>query len=89
MVCFYKPYPSNSPQYDFTLTPLAGGKEKKFALFAIGDPQVRNTTQFNRFNTEAVPAIKVHSQDVKASGINCYGMTLGDIIANSDGTQSS
>ncbi len=86
--CFYKPYPSNSPQYDFTLTPLAGGKEKKFAFFAIGDPQVRNTTQFNRFNTEAVPAIKVHSQDVKASGINCYGMTLGDIIANSDGTNT-
>ena len=86
--CFYKPYPSNSPQYDFTLTPLAGGKEKKFAFFAIGDPQVRNTTQFNRFNTEAVPAIKKHSQDVKASGINCYGMTLGDIIANSDGTNT-
>lgn len=86
--CFYKPYPSNSPQYDFTLTPLAGGKEKKFALFAIGDPQVRNTAQFNRFNTEAVPAIKNHSQDVKASGINCYGMTLGDIIANSDGTNT-
>ena len=86
--CFYKPYPSNSPQYDFTLTPLAGGKEKKFAFFAIGDPQVRNTTQFNRFNTEAVPAIKKHSQDVKASGINCYGMTLGDIIANSDGANT-
>ena len=86
--CFYQPYPNNSPQYDFTLTPLAGGKEKKFAFFAIGDPQVRNTTQFNRFNSEAVPAIKVHSQEVKASGLNCYGMTLGDIIANSDGTNT-
>ena len=86
--CFYKPYPSNSPQYDFTLTPLEGGKEKKFALFAIGDPQVRNTTQFNRFNTEAVPAIKKHSDDVKATGINCYAITLGDIIANSDGTNT-
>ena len=86
--CFYKPYPSNSPQYDFTLTPLAGGKEKKFALFAIGDPQVRNTNQFTRFNTEAVPAIKKHSQDVMATGLNCYGITLGDIIANSDGTNT-
>ena len=86
--CFYKPYPSNTPQYDFTLTPLAGGKEQKFALFAIGDPQVRNSTQFNRFDTEAVPAIKKHSQEVKATGINCYGMTLGDIIANSDGTNT-
>ncbi len=86
--CFYKPYPSNSPQYDFILTPLAGGKEEKFALFAIGDPQVRNSSQFNRFNSEAVPAIKKHSQEVKATGINCYGMTLGDIIANSDGTNT-
>ena len=86
--CFYKPYPSNSPQYDFTLTPMAGGKEKKFALFTIGDPQVRNTSQFNRFNTEAVPAIKKHSQEVKARGFNCYGITLGDIIANSDGTNT-
>jgi hypothetical protein len=86
--CFYQPYPSNSPQYDFTLTPLTGGKEKKFALFAIGDPQVRNTTQFSRFNSEAVPAINKHAQEVKASGINCYGITLGDIIANSDGTNT-
>ena len=87
--CFYQPYPSNSPQYDFTLTPLKGGKEQKFALFAIGDPQVRNTTQFSRFNSEAVPAIYKHAQEVKASGINCYGITLGDIIANSDGTNTS
>ena len=86
--CFYKPYPSNTDQYNFTLTPLAGGKEKKFALFTIGDPQVRNTTQFNRFNTEAVPAILKHSKEVKATGINCYGITLGDIIANSDGTNT-
>ena len=86
--CFYKPYPSDSAQYDFTLTPLAGGKEKKFALFTIGDPQVRNTTQFNRFNTEAVPGILKHSNDVKATGLPCYAITLGDIIANSDGTNT-
>ena len=87
--CFYKPYPSHTNQYDFTLTPLAGGKEQKFALFTIGDPQVRSTTQFNRFNTEAVPAIKKHSEEVKATGIPCYAITLGDVIANSDGTNSS
>ena len=87
--CFYQPYPSNSPQYDFTLTPLAGGKEKRFALFTIGDPQVRNSTQFNRCVSEAIPAIKNHSQEVKARGLNCYGITLGDIIANSDGTNTS
>ena len=87
--CFYQPYPKNSPQYDFTLKPLAGGKEQKFALFAIGDPQVRNTTQLNRCVSEAIPGIKNHSQEVKASGLPCYGITLGDIIANSDGTNTT
>ena len=86
--CFYKPYPTNTPQYDFTLTPLEGGKEEKFALFAIGDPQVRNSTQLSRFNAEAVPALLNHSAEVKASGIPCYGITLGDIIANSNGTNT-
>ena len=86
--CFYKPYPSNTPQYDFILKPLAGGKEEKFALFAIGDPQVRNASQFDRFNSEAVPAIKKHSQEVQAQGVPCYAITLGDIIANSDGTNT-
>ena len=87
--CFYKAYPSHTDQYDFTLTPLAGGKEDKFALFAIGDPQVRNTTQFNRLNTEAIPGIYKHCQEVKASGIPCYAITLGDIISNSDGSNTS
>ena len=86
--CFYKAYPSHTNQYDFTLTPLAGGKEKKFALLAIGDPQPRNTTQFNRFNSEAVPGIKKHGNEIKATGLHCYGITLGDIIANSDGTNT-
>ncbi len=86
--CFYKKYPSGTAQYDFTLTPLAGGKEEQFALFTIGDPQVKNQTQFNRFYAEAVPAIKIHSQEVTGQGIPCYGITLGDIIANSDGTNT-
>lgn len=86
--CFYKTYPSNTPQYDFTLTPLEGGKEEKFALFTIGDPQVRNSTQLSRFNAEAVPALLNHSAEVKAQGIPCYGITLGDIIANSNGTNT-
>ena len=86
--CFYQKYPSGTAQYDFTLTPLAGGKEEQFALFTIGDPQVKNQTQFDRFYAEAVPAIKVHSQEVTGQGIPCYGITLGDIIANSDGTNT-
>ena len=80
--CFYKPYPSNTDQYDFTLTPLKGGKEEKFALFAIGDPQVCNAAQLKRFKNEAAPGLLTHCQEVKAQGLPCYAITLGDLIGN-------
>ena len=79
--CFWKRYPSSSPQYDFTLTPLAGGKEEKFALFTFGDPQVSSDATLNRFLNEAVPGIKSHCNEVTAKGIPCYGISLGDIIS--------
>ena len=86
--CFYKPYPSNTHQYDFTLKPLAGGKEKKFALFTYADPQVSKTTSLNRLLNEAVPEIYKHSQELQSQGIPCYGITLGDIVSNSDSSNS-
>ena len=86
--CFYQKYPSNSPRYDFTLTPLAGGKEKKFALFTYADPQVSSSNGLNRFLNEAVPGIKKHCNELTASGIPCYGITLGDIISNGDSTNA-
>ncbi len=86
--CFFKKYPSNTPQYDFTLKPLPNGKEKKFALFAIGDPQVSSATKLKRFNNEAVPGLKAYSTEMKSKGIPCYGITLGDIISNSDSSNS-
>ncbi len=79
--CFWKKYPSNSPRYDFTLTPLAGGKEEKFALFTFGDPQVSSNASLARFYNEAVPAIKAHYDEVSKT-MPCYGITLGDIISN-------
>lgn len=86
--CFYKKYPSNTPQYDFTLTPLPNGKEAKFALFAIGDPQVSSASKLTRFKNEAVPGLKAYSTELKSKGIPCYGITLGDIISNSDSSNS-
>ena len=86
--CFYKPYPSGSNQYDFTLTPLSGGKEKKFALFTFADPQVSKATSLSRLNKEAIPAIYAHSQELEAQDITCYGITLGDIISNGDSTNA-
>ena len=87
--CFYKPYPSSTNQYDFTLTPIAGGKEKRFALFTFADPQVSKATSLSRLNKEAIPEIYAHSQELKAQGISCYGITLGDIISNSDSSNTA
>ena len=82
--CFYKSYPEGGDRYDFTLTPLEGGKEKKFALFTFADPQVSKASALSRLNTEAIPAIYNHCKALEAGGIHCYGITLGDIISNSD-----
>lgn len=79
--CFWKRYPSSTQQYDFTLTPLAGGKEKRFALFTFGDPQVSGEASLNRFYNEAVPGIKAHYDELSQT-TPCYGITLGDIISN-------
>ena len=82
--CFYKTYPDGGSRYNFTLTPLAGGKEKKFALFTFADPQVSKASALNRLLNEAIPEIYAHGNELAASGIPCYGITLGDIISNSD-----
>ena len=63
---------------------MEGGKEKKFALFTFADPQVSKASALSRLNTEAIPEIYAHGQELAAKGINCYGITLGDIISNSD-----
>jgi hypothetical protein len=86
--CFYKSYPEGGYQYNFTLTPLAGGKENKFALFSFADPQVSKDSALKRLTKEALPEILKHSKELTASGIPCYGITLGDIISNSDSSNS-
>ncbi|MBQ5648230.1 MAG: calcineurin-like phosphoesterase C-terminal domain-containing protein [Alistipes sp.] len=82
---FYQRYPAKQ-QYDFTLKPLAGGKEAKFALFAIADPQVWDKTGFSRLQYEAIPGVAAHVAEVSQT-MPCYGITLGDIIS-SNPTQS-
>lgn len=77
--CFYQKYPGKQ-EYSFTLTPLAGGKERKFALFAIADPQVWDSEGFNRLKNEAIPGIASHCAELSQS-TPCYGITLGDIIS--------
>ena len=80
--CFYQKYDRFDDEYNFTLKPLAGGKEEQFALFAFGDPQVSSSAKVGYFKNEAIPSIKRHADEVKAQGLPCYGITLGDIISN-------
>lgn len=79
--CFWQKYPTSSPRVDFTLKPLAGGKEDRFALFTFADPQVYSSGNLSRFLGEAVPGIAAHA---KSLTIPKYGITLGDIIFNTD-----
>jgi hypothetical protein len=81
---FYQKYEKNKARYDFALKPLAGGKEEKFALFMLGDPQVATNNGITRLTTEAVPAIKGTVTSLKNQGVPCYGITLGDLISNNN-----
>ena len=83
--CFYKRYTPPTMQYDFTLTPLVGGKEEKFALFVLGDPQVDNNTEVKLFKNDAVPGIRNHCSEVTSTGVPCYAITLGDILSSNKG----
>ena len=81
---FFTKYNESVTTYNFTLTKLSGGKENKFSLFCLADPQCKNATQRNRFNNESVPDIKAHAQ---TKSDPCYGVTLGD-VAYSEGSRN-
>ena len=82
---FYTRHDPSVREYNFSLRKIEGGAEKKFALFAFADPQVSSKTKLSRFTKEAVPFI---GQYVKSMDCPCYGITLGDIISNSSGSNS-
>lgn len=82
---FFSLRESGVKEYNFALRKIEGGAEKKFALFAFADPQVSSKAKLSRFTKEAVPAI---GQYVKSMDCPCYGITLGDIISNSSGSNS-
>lgn len=73
---------SSSEPYraDFTLTKLAHS-DKRFVLFALGDPQPDNNDHIRRFRTEAVPDIKAIAAKYS---IPTVGIALGDILGKGD-----
>ena len=86
--CFYQRYSPEKQDYDFTLKPLAGGKESKFALFVLTDLHISTSYRQARFEREALPSILKHASEVKQS-IPCYGVALGDLIDNSNSKNTS
>jgi hypothetical protein len=86
--CFYQRYSPEKRDYDFTLKPLAGGKESKFALFVLTDLHISTSYRQARFEREALPSILKHASEVKQS-IPCYGVALGDLIDNSNSKNTS
>lgn len=73
--CFYRKY-VDKREFDFVLTPLKKGKEKKFNLFLVGDPQCQTTGHVERLANEGIADIKAYARKQKGPS---YGITLGDI----------
>ncbi|MBQ0081009.1 MAG: calcineurin-like phosphoesterase C-terminal domain-containing protein [Alistipes sp.] len=72
---FYEKLDENKHRYDFTLESLEED-ETTFRLVMLADPQVQSMFQLKRFERETIPDIKSY---VDASGVKCYGITLGDM----------
>ncbi|MBR0291228.1 MAG: calcineurin-like phosphoesterase C-terminal domain-containing protein [Bacteroidales bacterium] len=64
---------------DFSLTPLAGGKESQWTFIGIGDPQCATSSNATRYASETIPDIKL----ALAGRSSVYAMTLGDIVFDS------
>ena len=77
--CFFKKYPSSSPQYDFTFERLPNGKEDEFVLFGLADTQPTTLQLVERFDVQAAPEINSFS---KRLGQPCYGIVLGDMVGS-------
>ena len=60
---------------DFELELLPGGKQTKFTILALADPQVYDTADVERFKAETIPDVNEFAKSV----VNPYAITLGDI----------
>lgn len=77
---FYSPLSlSKTRNYDFQLARQT--VEKKFRLLAIGDPQVTDSKEIQRFVRETVADIKSYVGS-KGGDMATYAVTLGDIVGN-------
>ncbi|MBQ7855884.1 MAG: calcineurin-like phosphoesterase C-terminal domain-containing protein [Alistipes sp.] len=68
---------SNEPPYrnDFKLELLPGGKQSRFTMLALADPQVYDNPDVQRFINETLPDVEAFAEGAE----NPYAITLGDI----------
>ncbi|MBQ2992522.1 MAG: calcineurin-like phosphoesterase C-terminal domain-containing protein [Alistipes sp.] len=78
---FFTKYDETTSIYNFRLTKMEGGKENRFSLFCLADPQCATSANRTRFVQESVPDIREH---VATKSWSCYGVTLGDIVSSGD-----
>lgn len=83
---FYTKYDPYTFVYDFKLSKSATGKESKFVLFCLADPQCSSASNRTRLQRESIPALKAHAESL---GVPCYGVTLGDIVSSSGTTDTT
>lgn len=92
--CFYLPIVDRDTTYDFTLTRLPGGKELRYRMVVIGDPQVTNAyspyyegpddnpvkkTDVARFTDETMADLR-QTLDQLPPDVPVYGLSMGDDV---------
>jgi len=92
--CFYLPVSTKQKVYNFTLTRLPNGKEQKYKMIVIGDPQITNAfspyytspddnpvkkSDVERFTTQTMTDIK-HTIKNLPNGTPVYGLSMGDDV---------
>lgn len=76
--CHYKRITSATTEYNFTFRRQE--PEKRFRIFALGDPQVHNTSQIERYRQTARADIRQYV--VNSEKIPTYAVTLGDNVGD-------
>lgn len=76
----YSRYEASVRRYDFTLNALPGGREEKWSLCVLADPQTKNANAVSYFSRYGASDVKAYT----AGKENLYGVILGDLLFNSE-----
>ena len=79
---FFRPYAASTKRYDFELRPWPATGEG-CELLAIGDPQPKTASHFDRLRTEIIPELQRATALGKQRGTAQAALLLGDIVWDS------